>query len=272
MEQKSPLVSIPATGPTGTASIFGENFREPGEWMGIFNKLGEKVHRAFPMGTELPFWFFMACFWFQLGNRDKHHSPRSLPADCFLSPVSGSISFASARPHCAQVAKRTRGGSDLTCRACAFPQRAQLTGFLPALRLSIRARLKPVLELSRTSPRASLSPSSLLGHAADWRSLEGMAHPWGHPGSWGSFQTMFRKGVQGLLKRLCFFFLMFGIKNKSQWQQSRKRVSCTQSTCTMTEGPLRWGPTCWVSRDRGAAHTGSLNTACQQVVIGLRAI
>ena len=59
---KNHLVSTPATGPTGTASIFGENFQEPGEWMGILKELREKVHRAFPTGTELFFWFFMACF------------------------------------------------------------------------------------------------------------------------------------------------------------------------------------------------------------------
>lgn len=62
MEQKSSLVSILATGPTGTASIFGENFQEPGEWMGMLKELGEKVPRAFPTGTELFFWFFTACF------------------------------------------------------------------------------------------------------------------------------------------------------------------------------------------------------------------
>ena len=53
-------------------------------------------------------------------------------------------------------------------------------------------------------PKGQPLPSSPLGRAADWRSLEGMAHPGGHPGSWGSFQTMFRKGVQELLKWLIF--------------------------------------------------------------------
>ena len=48
-------IELTHTGPTGTASIFGENFQEPGEWMGILKELGEKVHRAFPMGTELFF-------------------------------------------------------------------------------------------------------------------------------------------------------------------------------------------------------------------------
>lgn len=165
--------------------------------------LERRCTEHFPRGLNFSFDFSQLVFSSSWGTgiRTIPHAPYPLTAFSLLPP---GASRSLLHEHAGCHAQPRRFWPDLP--GMCFPPSSTANWISACSQAVDQSKAEARFGVIQNIPKGQPLSSSPLGRATDWRSLEGMAHPGGHPGSWGSFQTMFRKGVQELLKRLIFFF------------------------------------------------------------------
>lgn len=178
-------------------------------WACSRSRLGRSTEHSHGLVLQLLLVLLMACSYSQV--RKRNTLPHTiLPFLCFLCLFClHNISFPSAQTSCSLPSTDGR----------LWPIWCPPWAFSPSIRnkwicvCSGATELSPgdcgALHSSRTgSDMASISLSPpQTSHGLEV--TRGDGSPWGHPGSWGLFQIMFRKGVQELLKQPDFFIFIF---------------------------------------------------------------